>query len=130
MTDPYRYLPCALHEALEIPWDVPWCRWRPDGPKEQIGPQSFVQVVVSDIDLSHPSGWDHAVRALAAIKGIGVPESSSVAFLTGEFDSQVVGGWSGGVLVGVRQDRPQDRREALCRCICAALGVEVGEVFP
>ena len=132
MTDRFRYLPCGLHEALAVP------AWAMCGLKGELLP--FVYSTrgpgdLFDVDLSHPAGWDHAVRAYVAICGQAPPESESVVF---GFD---IDGWyvisalgtplvRGRHLPGVRNDTPAARREALCRCICAALNLDPTTVFP
>lgn len=129
MTDRFRYLPCGLHEALARPL---WA----SSVVAQGGP--FVLDMVRQevfVNLCHPAGWDHAVRAYMAIRGWSCPESRSVVF--GEDPGN---GWTatplGTIVRGYvayvdRQNRsPADYRESLCRCICAALGVDVGAVFP
>jgi hypothetical protein len=151
MTDRYRYLPCALHEALAVP------AWAMCGLKGELLP--FVYSTrgpgdLFDVDLSHPAGWDHAVRALAAMNGEDVPESASCWF---GVDTERSAGWcirtdgpivlrfsstepedmydyGGRRVPGLTDDppstTPESRREALCRCICAALNLRVEEVFP
>ena len=169
MSERYRYLPCALHEALEIPaWfdyervvsaddkTGPFCCHYigPKGEDEDLDEDDIDMCRV--IALDHPAGWDHAVRALAAIRGVEVPESCSVAFVLREPNGYGVPvaevyvmdamGTSGRLVqtfaepphcphrdlsvVLRRGCTPTARREALCRCICAALGVDVGAVFP
>lgn len=130
VTDRFRYLPCALHPALGRP------SWTPS----TIGPGGpFVVYLTWDgarVDLSHPAGWDHAVRALAAIRGVVVPESTSVALVVYdgwmvqmEIDALVEWGEElVGDFVNV-PETPAARREALCRCICAALNLNVDVVF-
>lgn len=167
MTDPYRYLPCALHEALAVPsWAMCGLRGEPlplvystRGPGD-----------LFDVDLSHPAGWDHAVRALLTI---GHPDavgdvvesvtpnlyindthlSVSVEYasnrhvelrFTGD-DRRARSSFGHKVhniaVPGLYGDRwrkpwhfngstPAGRREALCRCICAALNLDPTTVFP
>lgn len=119
MTDRFRYLPCDLHDALYLAKGCPGFGYD----------RYYGATGRRCINLAHPAGWDHAVRGYAAIRGVEVPESSSVAFLTGDFDSCVVDGWTDGLLVGLRADRAAQRREALCRCICAALNLNPEDVF-
>lgn len=129
MTDPYRYLPCALHPALSAPR---WWAVLGGGPLVPGARESWL------IDLAHPAGWDHAVRAYVAICGVVVPESACCRFAW----TDAAEGWSVDIEYGEdvpgrmvhltnpnAWDTPAGRREALCRCICAALGVDVGAVF-
>jgi len=121
MTPRFRYLPCALHPALSIPW---WSRAliQPSGPNGFTAP--FVKLWADHqphVDLTFDAGWDHAVRALAAIRGITCEESMTYH--------------PAAIMEAFADDWPlmrtaQGRREALCRCICAALGVDVDQVFP
>lgn len=154
MTDRYRYLPCALHEALVAP---DWAGENGEGggpfpvlSNDHTAPEYGIYFV----DLSHPAGWDHAVRALAAMNGEDVPESASCWF---GVDTERSAGWcirtdgpivlrfsstepedmydyGGRRVPGLTDDppstTPESRREALCRCICAALNLRVEEVFP
>lgn len=132
MSDRFRYLPCALHPALSFKWVfVGTCPGQVILPNKKHG-----------VDLSDPAGWDHAVRALCLIRGIDIPESASVAFAVDHEWGRVfllvngdpVDDADGQYLdLGVHPDEmrtPAGRREALCRCICAALGLEVDGVFP
>lgn len=117
VTDRFRYLPCRLHDTLST--DNFTRAPHPLALYFRVGEEGAHEML---IDLAHPAGWDHAVRALAAIRGVEVPESASVGF-------DVYGATVGIDIVGdVAQ--PSGRREALCRCICAALGLDVDEVFP
>ena len=141
MTDRYRYLPCALHEALK----------RPQWLSSTMGPSGpfvlFLEWDGARIDLAHPAGWDHAVRAYASIRGVVLLESASSSFVVevAENAGQMVfvySAWTelasiGACVPGMRPAprewphvQPADRREALCRCICAALNLRVEEVFP
>lgn len=116
MIERCRYLPCALHPALAVPT---WAKIKNgdlyDGsPYSIAGPRFF-------IDLAHPAGWDHAVRALAAIRGIICEESMTYH--------------PAAIMAAFADDWPlmrtaQGRREALCRCICAALNLDPNDVFP
>lgn len=141
MIERFRYLPCALHPALSVPT---WAKIKNgdlyDGsPYSLAGPRFF-------IDLAHPAGWDHAVRAYAAIKGVEVPESSSVAFavdheyarlfllVNGEPADESAGRFldcakEAGIDCRL-MDKSAGRREALCRAICAALNLDPNDVFP
>lgn len=142
MTDPYRYLPRGLHEALAVPWDVPWNVERSPSPIEITRDGRTFLTRNMAVDLANPHGWDHAVRAYASIKGVRVGESESVAFRwDGDWACwgiETDGGTDtahDGLMAGDRQEpidgyTPAGRREALCRCICAALGLDVGAVFP
>lgn len=127
MTDRFRYLPCGLHEALDL------CSSGPSA-----GSYMLLPTGRSALDLVSPAGWDHAVRALAAIRGVEVPESSSVSF-DDEFRVPGVERFvfsehppRGATLMWTKRasTSPAARREALCRCICAALNLRVEEVFP
>ena len=129
MTDRFRYLPCGLHEALAFKW-----QFIGTSPGEVILPDKVTHVV----DLAIGAGWDHAVRALAAIKGTELLESSSVAF-DDEFRAPGVERFvfserplRGAILTWTKRasTSPAARREALCRCVCAALNLRVEEVFP
>lgn len=123
MTDPYRYLPCGLHEALAFPL---WVRSSREGMMRDIPPGPYVidpagatsgpRYGLDFVDLAHPAGWDHAVRACCAIEGISLAESRTPA------PPDEVNDLAWGT--------PEQRREALCRCICAALNLRVEEVFP
>ena len=140
MIERFRYLPCALHPALSVPT---WAKIKNgdlyDGsPYSLAGPRFF-------IDLAHPAGWDHAVRALYAIRSPRrAEESSSVsatmmpAYVRLECDADEYGvlmfgsgpmDWDVTVKLRIDVSNPDSRREALCRCICAALGVDVDQVF-
>lgn len=160
MTDRFRYLPCEWHEALTVPpfWtdDGP-CRWGP----WRTDPHGKTRSM--QIDLAHPAGWDHAVRAVAALVQVKVDESESVNFWL--FSSQPKAVWAVAAdglphhfmaesgegrtftpdLPALQCDRdpydghhvtcgcrttPEMRREALCRCVCAALNLNPEEVFP
>lgn len=144
MTDPYRYLPCSLHPALAVP---AWAKidvvvLDETGPFRLLSPSDNGRNL--HIDLAHPAGWDHAVRAYAIIRGVTIPESASVSLgrdpeglggpvaLTTNGEAAECEDETLVFVVGIEWDdmeTPAQRREALCRCICAALGVEVGEVF-
>lgn len=149
MTDRFRYLPCALHPALSVPaWakidvvvlDVtgPFCLLPPSNNGRNL-----------HIDLAHPAGWNHAVWAAASIIGTDNPVSESMsvgfcydplAYMDHEDSRQPMSWWRfvvdghddvlvRGVPESLTSARPEHRREALCRCICAALGVDVAHVF-
>ena len=139
--DRFRYLPCDLHPALSVPSWVDSSRLT-DGPyilRYMFGDGSPDVVA---IDLTHPAGWDHAVRAYVAMDhaddgspGITPAESSSVAFMRSvdEETSVVTEEWDAVYDFGTGSNNevtPTMRREALCRCICAALGKDVAEVWP
>jgi len=138
MTDPYRYLPCALHEALALGLNERGHHYvlgTPTPPDER-GSRHYP--ATHYVDLATGPGWDHAVRALAAIKGTELLESSSVAF-DDEFRVPGVERFvfsehppRGATLMWTKRasTSPAARREALCRCICAALNLRVEEVFP
>lgn len=87
-----------------------------------------------NIDLAHPAGWDHAVRGYVALRAGCVDESMSVSFEWTDCGWEVVGAHVPPQpqmrFPGVRFDTPSGRREALCRCICAALHLNVETVFP
>lgn len=134
MIERCRYLPCALHPALAVPT---WAKIKNgdlyDGsPYSIAGPRFF-------IDLAHPAGWDHAVRAYVAISGVTVPESACCRFAW----IDAADGWSVEIEYGedvpgrmVHLTKPNSwstpagRREALCRAICAALNLDPNDVFP
>lgn len=150
MTDRFRYLPCALHPALAIPiWAAR--NYNPDGKYAFIFRWSGLPdgEGFDAIDLAHPAGWDHAVRAFFTIRNIVVDESKSATFYTHRFIDDhtrvTIGIRVGGYKAGNHMDvdfiervakecrspgGAELRREALCRCICAALNLDPDQVFP
>lgn len=162
MTDRFRYLPCEWHEALyAFHLSEPAVqRAHAVGFKPRADGWRFAFRV---LDLAHPAGWDHAVRAVAALVQVKVDESESVNFWL--FSSQPKAVWAVAAdglphhfmaesgegrtftpdLPALQCDRdpydghhvtcgcrttPEIRREALCRCVCAALNLNPEEVFP
>lgn len=170
MTDRYRYLPCALHEALVAP-DWAGENGEGGGPFPVLSNDHTAEEYgIYFVDLAHPAGWDHAVRALLTI---GHPDavgdvvesvtpnlyindthlSVSVEYasnrhvelrFTGD-DRRARSSFGHKVhniaVPGLYGDRwrkpwhfngstPAGRREALCRCICAALNLDPTTVFP
>lgn len=112
MIERFRYLPCAMHKAMHLP------RWWAAGAGSPLMPGPGMDW---SIDLAHPAGWDHAVRALAAIRGITCEESMTyhpAAIMETFADDWPLMRTSTG------------RREALCRAICAALDLDPNVVFP
>lgn len=146
MTDRFRYLPCAWHEALAQPdWAAAETHKNQNGsPYRRLMPWHGTY-----IDLSHPAGWDHAVRAYAGMVKTDIPvdESMSVGFCYDPLayidheDSRTPTSWWRLVIDGnddvLAAGVPENvtnthagRREALCRAICTALGLDVDVVFP
>lgn len=158
MIERFRYLPCWLADELSCPeWvDVAEPNIRanapvgypfilyylgPKGPDEDIDEEDVESGRCGDhIDLAHPAGWDHAVRAYVAICGVTVPESACCRFVW----IDAAEGWEVDIEYGFYSvpgrmvsltnpnswSTPAGRREALCRAICAALSLDVNDVFP
>ena len=78
----------------------------PKGPEEDLDEDDHASGRCGDhVDLSHPAGWDHAMRAYTTIG-----KDGALYFKEGTAQSV--------------------RHEALCRAICTALGLDVDVVFP
>lgn len=123
MTDRFRYLPCEWHEALyAFHLSEPAVqRAHAVGFKPRADGWRFAFRV---LDLAHPAGWDHAVRAYAVIRGVPVPESASVAAIVSDVHRY------GADVVVSATGTPEERRRELCTRICAALNLNPEEVFP